>query len=224
MSPASRRIFLYWLLLLVPTLVVGGLAIQLLRREQARIATQAGYAQDARRAAAMTRARLVVENVELLVGDVQAALLDTLASESDGELDVFLEQWEKNNPLVRTAFLCRADGELIRPSINAPGEDPRGFARRFSSILRDRRPWAAEPPNLQMKDSGIEAEKAQTQSESRTAGDFVERRAGPVGPSRRTGTRKNARLSVVQGPRCCAAIVCFGSRSRRGDRSHCCKR
>src|SRR5215213_9901998 len=96
-SPASRRMFFYWLLLLVPTIVVGAAAIQLLRREQARIAAQGSYAQDARRAAALARARLVVENVELLVGDVQAALLDTLATEPDESLELFLANWEKNN-------------------------------------------------------------------------------------------------------------------------------
>jgi two-component system phosphate regulon sensor histidine kinase PhoR len=142
-SPASRRIFLYWLLLLVPTLVVGGVAIQLLRREQARIAVQGAYALEARRAAVTARARLVVENVELLVGDVQAALLDTLATEPEADLDGFLEQWEKNNPLVRTAFLCSPNGQLLRPLPNAANEDARGFVRRFSSLLRDDPPWTS---------------------------------------------------------------------------------
>ena len=104
MPPASRRIFLYWLLLLVPTLVVGGAAIQLLRREEARLATQGAYAREARRAAVSARARLIVENVELLVGDVETGLLDTLAAEPDDGLDDFMAQWEIHNPLVRTAF------------------------------------------------------------------------------------------------------------------------
>jgi signal transduction histidine kinase len=141
-SPASRRILLSGLLLLVPTLVVGGVAIQLLRREQARLATQGDYAQEARQAALRARARLVVENVELLVGDVQAALLDTLASEDEANLSDFLEQWRKSNPLVRMTFLCTPEGELIYPRTDATEEDARGFVRRFSPMLRENPPWA----------------------------------------------------------------------------------
>ncbi|MES2694136.1 MAG: sensor histidine kinase, partial [Verrucomicrobiota bacterium] len=81
MSPVSRRIFLYWVLLLVPTLVVGAGAILLLRREQARIAEQSASAQEGRRAAVEARTRLIVESAELLLGDVQALLLDTLAEQ-----------------------------------------------------------------------------------------------------------------------------------------------
>src|SRR5437763_1445017 len=74
-----RRITLYWFLLLVPTLVVGGAVIQLLRREQSRIAEQSAQALEARRATIAARARLTVETIELLVGDVEEGLLDTLA-------------------------------------------------------------------------------------------------------------------------------------------------
>ncbi|MBI4624320.1 MAG: HAMP domain-containing histidine kinase [Verrucomicrobia bacterium] len=143
MSPASRRIFLYWLLLLVPTLVVGGVAIQLLRREQARLAEQGAYAQESRRAAVAARVRLIAENVELLVGDVQAGLLDTVAEQPARGLDGFLEQWEKNNPLVRTAFRCTVDGRLLRPAANTIDQDSGGFVRRFSRHLGEAKPWAA---------------------------------------------------------------------------------
>ena len=80
-SPTSRRIFLYWLLLLVPTLVVGVGAIVLLQRERDRIARQGAYAEEASRAAVAARARLVGETIELIAGDVQTGLLDALAAE-----------------------------------------------------------------------------------------------------------------------------------------------
>ncbi|MGH7956271.1 MAG: sensor histidine kinase [Opitutaceae bacterium] len=145
MSPTSRRIFLYWLLLLVPTLVVGAGAIHLLRREQARLVERGAYADEARRAAITARARLIVENVELLVGDVETGLLDTLAADPAGEIDVFLEQWEKTNPLVRTAFRATSSGRIIRPVAGTSTEEAQGFVRRFSRMYGTRPPWTEAP-------------------------------------------------------------------------------
>ena len=141
MSPASRRILAYWLLLLIPTLGVGIGAIVLLRREQARLADRAAYADEARRAAVTARARLIAENVELLVGDVQNGLLDLLAAEPAGGIDGLLNQLEKSNPLVRTAFRCAPDGEVLRPAPDQTNDDGRGFLRRFGSRLRESPPW-----------------------------------------------------------------------------------
>jgi signal transduction histidine kinase len=144
-SPTSRRIFLYWLLLLVPTLVVGAGAIHLLRREQARLNERGAYADEARRAAIAARARLIVENVELLVGDVESGLLDTLAAEPAGELDAFLEQWEESNPLVRTAFRATDSGRILRPVAGAGSEEAQGFVRRFLRLYGMRPPWSEAP-------------------------------------------------------------------------------
>jgi signal transduction histidine kinase len=140
-SPASRRILAYWLLLLIPTLGVGIGAIVLLRREQARLADRAAYADEARRAAVTARARLIAENVELLVGDVENGLLDLLAAESDDSIDGLLDKLEKSNPLVRTAFRCAPDGEVLRPASGQTNDDGRGFLRRFGARLRESPPW-----------------------------------------------------------------------------------
>jgi len=137
----SRRLFLYWLLLLVAALGVGAGAWLLLRREEARLATRASMAEEARRAALESRARLVAENVELLVGDVEAGLLDTLAEAPAASLDAFLEEWERGNPLVRTTYRCTRDGRLLRPVSSATSDDARGFRRRFSAKLLENPPW-----------------------------------------------------------------------------------
>jgi signal transduction histidine kinase len=143
-TPTSRRIFLYWLLLLVPTLVVGAVAVQLLRRERARLAERATYADEARRAAVTARASLIVENAELLVGDVETGLLDTLATAPAPDLDGFLDQWEKTNPLVRTAFRCAFDGRVLRPAADTTDENARGFLRRFARRLAEPPPWSEQ--------------------------------------------------------------------------------
>ena len=141
MTRSSRRIYLYWLLVLLPTLAVGAGAIQLLRREQARLAGQAAVVGAARLAAVEARARLVVENVELLVGDVETGLLDAMAEAPPAGLDDFLDQWQRSNPLVRTTYRCTSGGDILRPAAAAPDEDARGFRRRFAARFRARPPW-----------------------------------------------------------------------------------
>jgi len=140
-SPSSRRILLYWLLLLVPTLVVGGAAILLLVRERDRIVRQQAYAEEAGRAAVATRARLVGETVELIVGDVQAGLLDALAAEPPADVDALLARWEAGNPLVATGFRAAASGGFARPDARTAGEHGRGFLRRFQELFGENLPW-----------------------------------------------------------------------------------
>lgn len=142
MSP-SRRIYLYWFLLLVPTLAVGFVALQLLRREQSRLLLRSGQVEEARRDALGARARLVVENLELLSGDVEASLLDTLAAPSPGSLEDFLRRLPDGNPLVRATFLCTEDGRLVYPSADDTREEARGFRRRFARALGTEPPWLA---------------------------------------------------------------------------------
>jgi two-component system, OmpR family, phosphate regulon sensor histidine kinase PhoR len=163
----SRRIFFYWLLLLIPTLGVGGGAILLLRREQARVVLKGAYADEAHRAAIAARAMLVVETVELLVGDVQAGLLDVLAAEPAGEIDLFLEQYEKTNPLVRTAFRSTADGRLFRPDARTASEDGRGFLRRFTRQFGNRPPWAISVPALSLAPDKREQDRVSNESPGR---------------------------------------------------------
>jgi signal transduction histidine kinase len=139
--PVSRRILAYWLLLLIPALGVGLGAILLLRREQARLVERAAYADEARRAAVTARARLIAENVELLVGDVQNGLLEVLAAEPTGGIGSLLDQLEKANPLVRTGFQCAPDGRVLRPAPDQADDDGRGFLRRFGPRLRESPPW-----------------------------------------------------------------------------------
>jgi len=113
---ATRRVFLFWLLLLLPTLGAGVGAFWLLKREQTRLDALATAATDSRRAAIEARARLIVENIELLVGDVQTGLMETLGSAPSRGNDAFLDAWERNNPLVLTTFLLSPDLQIIRPA------------------------------------------------------------------------------------------------------------
>lgn len=169
MSPTSRRILLYWLLLLVPTLLVGGGAILLLRREQARLADRSAEAEEARRAAIAARARLTAETVELLVGDVQNGLLDSLAAEPPAGIEGFMSQWEKTQPLVRTAFRATLDGRLLRPAIANGDEDGRGFVRRFPRMMEGGSPWSvakeAAAPSVSERENKLKLDEPSARQE-----------------------------------------------------------
>lgn len=115
MASGSRRVWLYWLLLLLPTLVVGGGMAWLLTRERARLDEQTSRAAESRRAGVEARARLIAENVELLVGDVQNGLMVTLREVPAIGRSGFLDDWEKKNPLVKMTFVIEADGRITRP-------------------------------------------------------------------------------------------------------------
>ena len=106
MTSGSRRVLLYWVLLLLPTLAVGGGVLWLLSREQARLDEQTRAALETRQSAVGARARLIAENVELLVGDVQNGLMATLleAPEDETKLAGYLSEWKRTNPLVRTTI------------------------------------------------------------------------------------------------------------------------
>jgi signal transduction histidine kinase len=137
---ATRRLWLYGLLLLLPALAVGGLALGLLAREQSRLAEREQAARDSGRAAVETRARLIAENIELLVGDVQSALMATLLEAPAAEPRAFLTEWQATNPLVRDVFRVTADG---RPVWGATSEPLRSW-------LAQGPPWgpAPRPPPL----------------------------------------------------------------------------
>lgn len=157
----TRRIYLYWILLLVPTLLVGAGALFLLQREQARLAAREGQVDEARRAALGTRAQLAAENLELIVGDVENGVLETLAEPGDEGLGAFLADLEKSNPLVRTAFLCSDSGRLLLPAEGGGGEAARGFRRRFAALLQRDPPWA--PAALQ---AAAKAKEERSQQDS----------------------------------------------------------
>jgi signal transduction histidine kinase len=140
-----RRITLYWLLLLLPAVAVGAGAILLLRREQAWLAQRNSMVVEARREAVAGRARLAVENIELLLGDLQNGLFEALGSEGGPATDAFLEQLEKTNPLVQTAFRATPDGRIVRPAAQASDEKQRAFLKRFADQFGTRPPWAVAP-------------------------------------------------------------------------------
>lgn len=116
MTGGFHRGVLYWLLLLLPTLAVGTGALWLLQREKARLDAQTQAAAESRRAALEARARLIAENVELLVGDVENGLMETLLEAPIADPDRFFADWQKTNPLIATTFRLDRNDRVLRPA------------------------------------------------------------------------------------------------------------
>ena len=134
MISVSRRVYLYWLLLLVPTLAAGVGALWLLKREQVRLDEQARAAMESRQASIQARARLIAENVELFVGDVQTGLMKTLREvpANSAAAGAFSDDWERSNPLVSGTFRVAPDGTLSRPG---PVGSKSGMRRWLNAMI-----------------------------------------------------------------------------------------
>ena len=139
-----RSIIIFWLLLLLPTLVVGAAAFKLLRNEQRRINQEV-------RLSAQDRAHDIGDSVQLTVEAVEDGLTEALKRIPAGKLEETLSSWEERNPLVRNSFIWNQKVGLQKPK---PGSfttsEERRFILRYSSLISGRIPW---------KTSGAEEEK-----------------------------------------------------------------
>ncbi|HEY8932401.1 MAG TPA: HAMP domain-containing sensor histidine kinase, partial [Rariglobus sp.] len=188
MTSGSRRVLLYWVFLLLPTLAVGGGVLWLLGREQAHLAAQTRAAAEARRTAVEARARLIAENVELLVGDVQTGLMATLREVPVNEgRDAFLADWRKSNPLVRGTFVV-AGGKASLAGAKATDD-------WLDRLLAQGAPWAwktvaqadAQEGTNQQVFSQSSYNASQMNSARNSLNEISKLKGGYVAPVERTG-------------------------------------
>jgi signal transduction histidine kinase len=135
----QRPVICFAVLILLPTLLVGGLTAHLLGHERTRLEN--------------SRADLLESRVQLLAGEA-AVLLQNLRQPYLNQLPAVqastrretLEKWMREDPLVRQAFHLAPSGELLLP---APGqartEEERRFLQRYDALFSGRIPWT-EPP------------------------------------------------------------------------------
>ena len=120
MTTASRRIFFYWLLLIIPTIAVGTAAFWLLHREQVHIREQTSAAATARQSAVLERTRLIAENIEIIMADVQSGLMGTLLDAPADNPNEYLANWRRTNPLVHDVFVATSVGAMRWGTPSAP--------------------------------------------------------------------------------------------------------
>jgi len=135
-------IIVAWLILLIPTLLIGGVALRLLQHEQLRLAGAAT-------AAAGERARATAESIALAVAEVKDGLLTSLRELPLPDLADRLDAWKRENPLIRNVFIWSPQGGLALPDPHQPVSDEEaGFIRRYDSLFSGRLSWrppAADP-------------------------------------------------------------------------------
>ncbi len=127
-----RSILLFWILLLVPALVLAGVAGRLLSLEQERI-------RKASVTALTDRARSIADSIDLTLVTVQDNMTQTLFNLNTDRLEMQLVTWEKKNPLVRNVFIFDPVGDLEYPRRSmAATQEERSFINRFDPLFSGR--------------------------------------------------------------------------------------
>ncbi len=128
-------IYLYWLLLLIPTVIVGVFAFIMLGHEKERL-------QQAESDLAQGKARLYADQISLAVENVQHALLEHLARIPPERLTVELERWDRENPLARNVFIWHPRRGLLRPNPRQPeNREQFRFIMRYEPLFSGRVKW-----------------------------------------------------------------------------------
>jgi signal transduction histidine kinase len=137
------RLTITWLLLLIPTLLLGFGALYLLKGEDARLASSA-------RATANDRVAAIAGNLDLAIAEVKDGLVETLQALPHDDFmqqTDLLEEWKRSNPLVRNVFIWEQGRGLRYPAPATPSSDEEAdFIRRYLSLFASQVAWQ-EPAN-----------------------------------------------------------------------------
>lgn len=131
----KRAIIFFWLLLLIPTLLIAAGATRLLRHEQARI--------DAMR---VTMARemggTLADSLQITIAEIKAELLASLRAVAPGQLVQTLRSWETENYLVRNVFIWEPRRGLRLPDPQAgTTNEEKSFINRYEALFSGRYSW-----------------------------------------------------------------------------------
>ena len=136
----SHRIIGAWLLLLIPTLLIGALALRLLRNEQQFLTESTLNAHRQRTAS-------IAESLDLAVAEVKDSLLDSLRELPSDNLEQSLENWRLGNPLVRNVFIWSDDGLILPDPKSPPTAEADSFVTRSQALFAGRIPWQKPHPD-----------------------------------------------------------------------------
>lgn len=135
----KRAIIFFWLLLLIPTLLIAVGAFQLLQHEQARIEL-------ARVNAARDRGGALADSLQITISEVKEELLVSLRAIAPEHLVDTLGAWEAGNYLVRNVFVWAPGQGLLFPG---PGEgttnEEKSFISRYDALFSGRFGWPVAP-------------------------------------------------------------------------------
>jgi signal transduction histidine kinase len=128
----KRSIIFFWVLFLLPTLIMAGAAAKLLSHEQTRINQSA-------RSALTERADAVAQTIHLTVDAIRENLTGALIRIPAPQLMPTLLAWERQNPLVRNVFIFNPDKTLAYPVKGmASTSEERRFMARYDALFSGR--------------------------------------------------------------------------------------
>jgi len=130
-----HRLLIAWLLLLVPTLLLGVGALRLLDSEEARRSADL-------RQAAQARVESLADQLDLGIAEVQEGLMTTLQQLAGGDAVAALDDWNRSNPLVRNVFVWEKGRGLLFPDPERPASDEEAqFVRRYLTLFARQGSW-----------------------------------------------------------------------------------
>jgi len=144
-----------WLLILVPAVLLAGLAYRQLDREQEMFATQIARAADEQAAGMAERLRTTTGRER----DNLFELLMRIAMEHGNE---GLREAHRTHPLVRSSFLLSNDGEILWTSdaLMFGSNDP-PMEARYEGLFSGRQAWF--PPSHEVADAPLDTEASTPQ-------------------------------------------------------------
>ncbi len=126
----SRRfIILFWVLLLVPAVIISIVALKLLLHEQERINRSIVTSLN-------ERAQIIAQSIHVTVKEVEESLSEALLDIDPEKLEFTLLYWEETNPLIRNVFIWDEHAMLKYPVKGlASTLEERQFITRFESFF-----------------------------------------------------------------------------------------
>lgn len=136
----TRKIIYYWLVLLIPTLVISIAAFRLLKHEQERIIRQASVS-------AEEHARLLADNIRETVSSVENNLNAAMRTMPQKDIVRSLLGWQMKNPFVRNVFSWTPGQGLQYPhSDSSATAEESDFISRYNDFFSEKVSWnTAEP-------------------------------------------------------------------------------
>ncbi len=133
----KKKIIVYWLLLLIPTILIAGIAFQLILHEQDRI-DRAAISSLSERVVAVSDA------IQITITGIESELTASLFRIPEKNLKKTLTTWAEINPLVRNVFIWDKNSSIqlqLPPSGMESTNEERQFIKRYDALFTGRIPW-----------------------------------------------------------------------------------
>lgn len=131
----SRAIIFFWILLLVPTIIIAGTTFTLLTHEQERI-------NQSFLTALKDRAAVIGDNIHTSIETIQRNLTRSLLSIPEDRLPETLGLWKQSNPLIRNIFIWNEQEGIIHPVQGMEStQEERRFLIRYDALFSGQMPW-----------------------------------------------------------------------------------